>query len=504
MSELMTERTVLTTLAVIGVLGMFVMLCRARRVSTSVEDATLAALHRVSAAGPALRSGLTLEATDRATPHLRQLLNCVAIGLADESRLLSWDGEANHHYQDLSTAIDVVVSTGKREHVNHGDLDCDRRSCPMRHALVVPLTVEGEVLGALVVIAANGGKRLIRASTELAHYVSGQLELAELQESRERLARAEVQALRAQISPHFVYNALNTISSLVRTDPDEARDLLQDFAEFTRYAFRATGMFTTLAEELRNVDRYLTLERARYGEDRLRVQLRIAPEVLPVVVPFLVLQPLVENAVRHGLAGKKGGGTVTVAATDVGSEALISVEDDGIGMDPARLNRELATAHLTGAHVGLGNIHDRMQSVFGDQYGLVVETNVGAGMRVMLRVPKFAPGVRPETPPLSEPEPLDDLGPDPELGGEAEGRAPVSAPRPEWTGGLAERVEVSLPPRREGAGHDLPRRRQPAEDQVSGGPAVRGERARERAAASRFRGATTSADHAPPPDAESP
>ncbi|HEY3749571.1 MAG TPA: histidine kinase, partial [Pseudonocardiaceae bacterium] len=194
-------------------------------------------------------------------------------------------------------------------------------------------------------------------------------------------------------SPHFVYNALNTISSLIRTDPERARELLMEFADFTRYSFRTSGLFTTLAEELRNIDRYLTLESARYGPSRLKVRLKIAPEVLSVTVPFLVLQPLVENAVRHGLARKPGGGTVTVVAQDNGTEALISVEDDGIGMDPDRLS-DLRDAHRSGAHVGIGNINQRMRSVYGEEYALMVETAPGAGMKVILRVPKFSPNVR--------------------------------------------------------------------------------------------------------------
>ena len=144
-----------------------------------------------------------------------------------------------------------------------------------------------------------------------------QLALAELDSSRARLARAEVRALRAQISPHFIYNALTAIASFVRTDPERARELILEFAEFTRYSFRAHGEFTTLAEELRSIDRYLTIERARFG-DRLQVRLQIAPEVLPVALPFLCLQPLVENAVRHGLSRKPGVGTVSIVARDAG------------------------------------------------------------------------------------------------------------------------------------------------------------------------------------------
>ncbi|CAL99468.1 sensor kinase, two-component system [Saccharopolyspora erythraea NRRL 2338] len=394
--ELLTERTVLTTLAALAVLAMFVMLCRSRRVSTSVEDATLAALHQVTSAAPHLRAGLTQESADQTAPHLRALLGCIAVGVVDaEGTLLSWDGEANHHYGGLRTRIEQVLRTGKREYVDHGEVACEQRPCVMRHAVVVPLEVEGENRGALVIISAGDRRRLLRAAGEVANHVSTQLELAELQESKERLARAEVRALRAQISPHFIYNALNTISSQIRNDPEQARDLLQEFADFTRYSFRTSGLYTTLADEIRNIDRYLTLERARFGPDRLKVQLKIAPEVLPVVVPFLALQPLVENAVRHGLANKPGGGTVSVIAEDNGVEALISVDDDGIGMNPERLDAELADAHLTGAHVGLGNINNRMRATFGNDYGLVVETEEGAGMKVIMRVPKFAPGVRP-------------------------------------------------------------------------------------------------------------
>jgi two-component system, LytTR family, sensor kinase len=108
-----------------------------------------------------------------------------------------------------------------------------------------------------------------------------------------------------------------------------------------------------------------------------------------VVLPFLALQPLVENAVRHGLAGKPSGGTITLTAENAGSECVIVVEDNGVGMDPDRLKEDLADAHLSGAHVGLGNVDDRMRAAFGDDFGLAVETNIGEGMRITLRVPKF-------------------------------------------------------------------------------------------------------------------
>jgi two-component system LytT family sensor kinase len=218
------------------------------------------------------------------------------------------------------------------------------------------------------------------------------VELADLDRSRTRAIEAELRALRAQISPHFVYNSLAAIASFVRTDPTRARELLLEFADFTRYAFRRGGEFTTLADELRNIERYLELEQARFG-DRLQVQLVVAPEVLPVAVPFLAVQPLVENAVRHGLEGRTGVGHVTLCAEDHGSEAHIWVEDDGVGTDPELVRRVLA-GESEADSVGLGNVDARLRQVFGDDYGLVVETAPGAGTKVSFRVPKYAPGVR--------------------------------------------------------------------------------------------------------------
>ena len=399
MGQLLTERAVVGTVATIAVLGIFIALCRTRRVSSSVDDAVLDAIQRLSKAAPELRSGLTERAADQACKHLVEMLKCVAVGITDHTgHLMSWDGQANHHYRDLTKAIDEAHQHSRREHIRHEDLPCTRRgSCPMRSAVVVPLIIEGDTEGVLIVVGGINNKRLMRMADEIASFLCIQLELAKLDESKQQLAQAEIRALRAQISPHFIYNALNTISSLVRTDPEQARELLQEFADFTRYSFRASGFFTSLADELRNIDRYLTLERARY-ENRLNVRLKIAPEVLSVTVPFLVLQPLVENAVRHGVAKKPGGGTVTVIARDNGNEALISVEDDGVGMDADRLFADLRDAHKTGSHVGIGNINQRMRSVFGDEYALMVETAPGLGMKITLRVPKFHSGVRAEVP----------------------------------------------------------------------------------------------------------
>jgi len=397
--SLLSDPALLAVLAVVVVVlvaGGLLMRARTRRVFASDADrATYTALHTMALASPPLRDGLSASSAAAAVPHLRALMDTAAVAITDEQGIaLGWDGETSHHTEWLATSAFEVADTGRQQVTDQREMDCGRDDCPVRAVIVSPLEVDGNVVGTFAVISHRPARTgLVRATAEVARYISSQLELAELDDSRSRLALADLRALRAQISPHFVYNALTTISSFVRTDPEEARELLLEFAEFTRYSFRAAGEFTTLAEELNNIDRYLILEKARFG-DRLEIKLQIAPEVLPVSLPFLALQPLVENAVRHGLAGKPDGGTVSVIARDAGAECVISVEDDGVGMDPARLQDEMNDSHLSGAHVGIGNVHDRLHAAFGDECGLVVETGPGAGTKVSMRVPKFSRGVR--------------------------------------------------------------------------------------------------------------
>ncbi len=365
--------------------------------ATPLEKATFGTLHTVALAAPALREGLSPSSAAFALPYLRTLLDNPALAMTDNrGQILAWDGDADHHEPDVVALADEVIRTGRQQVLSHASIQCDRSGsdCEVRGIVVVPLETDGSIVGTLAALTnLTAGPVLLRATAEVARYVSSQLELAELDESRARLNRAEVRALRAQISPHFVYNALTTIASFIRTDPVRARELLIEFADFTRYSFRTAGEYTTLSDELTNIERYIRLEKARFG-DRLNIKLQIAPEVLSVVLPFLALQPLVENAVRHGLSGKPNGGTITISAENAGAECVIIVEDDGVGMDPSRLTEDLDDAHLSGAHVGLGNVDDRMRSAFGDDFGLVVDTALGHGMKITLRVPKFRAGIR--------------------------------------------------------------------------------------------------------------
>jgi two-component system LytT family sensor kinase len=365
-----------------------------RGIATPEQRATYDVLHRAGLAADPLRSGLDATTAAKAVHHLHALVGSVALGLANAEELLVLEGPGGHHREQVEAAARKVAGSRRTAILRSRDLPCDEVDCPIRGAVVAPLSGDTTAVGALVALTnSDPAPGLVQATLETARFVATQLALAELDTSRARLARAEVRALRAQISPHFVYNALTAIASFVRTDPERARELILEFAEFTRYSFRAHGEFTTLAEELRSIDRYLTIERARFGE-RLQVRLQIAPEVLPVGLPFLCLQPLVENAVRHGLSRKPGLGTVAIVAHDAGAECVITIEDDGVGMDPEVLTLPGDDSTDAGQHVGLANVDERLRAAFGDSFGLVVETALGQGTKVSVRVPKFRPEVR--------------------------------------------------------------------------------------------------------------
>lgn len=392
----MTDAVVLAALlGVAGGVALTVLLLLARRLArgtrdlgSDAEQATHRALHRASLAAPHLRGGLDAPEAARAVHHLRALLGSTAVALVGTEGVVAIDGSG-----DVSALTAVaervaerVRDTGRRQ-VSAGADGVDGESG--REAVGAPIVVAGEVVGVVVAFAAPVRAALVRAAVEVADWCAAQLELGELDASRAALAEAELRALRAQISPHFIYNALTAIASFVHTDPPRARELVLEFADFTRYSFRRQGEFTTLAEELRSIHSYLELERARFGE-RLQVTLRIAPETLATVIPFLSVQPIVENAVRHGLEPGERGGTIRIASRDDVTHTEITVEDDGVGMDPERL-RALLTSVVDGAHVGVRNVDTRLRQLYGAEGGLVVETAMGAGTLVRMRIPKSQP-----------------------------------------------------------------------------------------------------------------
>jgi two-component system LytT family sensor kinase len=360
-----------------------------RRVLSPEREAMHQALHHTAAMLPHLRRGLTEGSATKAAPHLRALTQASAIAVTDGERLLALDG-------DVVSGADADRLLKLSEHVLDGRVfvQPSGRGAELDAAAVAaPLTVEDRCVGA--VIALYDREHRLRPEDgrvlgETAALVSAQVELSRLAAQGERLARAELRALRARISPHFVYNSLAAIASYIHTQPEQARELLTEFAEFTRYAFRGERTYVTLADELHYVQKYLRLEQARFG-DRLAVRVQVAPEVLQAVVPVLSLQPLVENAVRHGVESRGGRRLVEIAGIDRDLDAELRVTDDGVGMDSEQV--AAALSGTTGG-IGLHNVDQRLRATFGDDYGLEIESQPGRGTTVVMTVPKFRAGVR--------------------------------------------------------------------------------------------------------------
>ncbi|GAB4001955.1 hypothetical protein GCM10029992_38820 [Glycomyces albus] len=192
-----------------------------------------------------------------------------------------------------------------------------------------------------------------------------------------------------------MHNALAAISAHTRTDPERARDLLSDFSDYLRYSFAVTGDYATVADELQAVQTYLELQRARF-DDRLDITVQIAPEVLPVSIPFLVVQPIVENAVRHGFESRPGQGHIAVRGY---SEGPVRHRGRGRrrrhGPRAGQVDPDRRPGHREGGRggIGLANVDRRLRAVYGAEYGLWLETAAGAGTKATIRIPRYARGV---------------------------------------------------------------------------------------------------------------
>jgi two-component system LytT family sensor kinase len=373
---------------------------RGRTFSEGREQAMFEALQLTNRTLPYLRQGLNTHTAARAVQVIYDFFRPAAVALVSGERLVGFVGSASDHHlvgAEYRTNLTSRALRSGRTMVarSYAEVQCVRKDCPLGAAIVAPLRTRRRTLGCLKVYYFDGasvtaGK--IRIISALARLMSLQMELAELDRKTEQLARAELAALQAQISPHFIYNTLNTIAAFIRTKPDEARQLLTEFADFTRRSFRRRDEFSTFAQELEYVHQYLSFEKARFG-DRLSVVYRIDPEILQTAMPVLVLQPLVENAIRHGIGRKPGPGRVIIAAEDRGNECFISVLDDGVGMAREQLDQVLRGRRRQRFGVGLANVHERLRSIYGPEHGLHLESTPEAGTRVTLAIPKFRAGV---------------------------------------------------------------------------------------------------------------
>ena len=205
-----------------------------------------------------------------------------------------------------------------------------------------------------------------------------------LEEQERLLLHARMEALQNQINPHFLFNTLNSISSLVRFDPDMARDVIFKLATILRRLLNTSEAFAPLREEFEFIDNYLDIEVVRFGRDKLHVVKELDPASLDVVVPSMLLQPLVENSIKHGLAPKVEGGSIFLRSRVANSRLIIEVEDDGVGMGSAQLEESSSWA---GMGIGMANISERLQVLYGDTARMTIDSHEGKGTLIRIRLP---------------------------------------------------------------------------------------------------------------------
>nr|WP_092072740.1 sensor histidine kinase [Dendrosporobacter quercicolus]NSL48907.1 sensor histidine kinase [Dendrosporobacter quercicolus DSM 1736]SDM49163.1 two-component system, LytT family, sensor histidine kinase LytS [Dendrosporobacter quercicolus] len=353
------------------------------------------ALEIASKTLPYLRRGLDSESAKAAADIIFAAGGYGAVAITDEAQVLSCVGAGAEHHSgrnnSLTKATRNVLSGGQFYIAQTAfDIGCSCPTCTLASAIIVPLKRAETVIGTLKLYYTRPnaiGPADITFATGLAHLFSTQLELTEIDRQAKLAARAELKALQAQINPHFLFNTLNTITSLIRTKPDLARELLLKLGSIFRFTLHKIDHNITLAEELTQVRSYLAIEKARYGE-KLKVIEDIEPAVLKYLIPSLTIQPIAENAIKHGLQPKEAGGTITVRAVETANYVQIDIIDDGVGIDLTQ-GHPLQLKAACSERIGLTNVHERLRGQFGVNFGLELDSIPGNGTSIRMRLPKL-------------------------------------------------------------------------------------------------------------------
>ncbi|MGH9737543.1 MAG: sensor histidine kinase [Candidatus Acidiferrales bacterium] len=205
-----------------------------------------------------------------------------------------------------------------------------------------------------------------------------------LEQNQQLLLKARMDALTSQINPHFLFNTLNTVSSLIRFDPDMARGVVLKLSNILRRLLRKHQTFVPLREELDFIDDYLGIEVIRFGRDKLQIFKEIDAETLDAFVPSMLLQPIVENAIKHGLAPRLAGGQIHLRTLSRDGRLTIEVEDNGMGMSQERL------LEVYGGGIGISNVHERLRLLYGDQFEMRIRSREGEGTQIHIDIPELA------------------------------------------------------------------------------------------------------------------
>lgn len=299
---------------------------------------------------------------------IRQDIHADAVAITNTERVLAYVGVGEDNYQN----DDADISPTTKQAINNGKIiiknnDEAYRTPEIHSMLVIPLSETGVVTGTLKIYYCHAHQitsSLQEMAIGLSQIISTQLEVSRAEQLREMANKAELRALQSKINPHFLFNALNAISSSIRMNPDTARQLIFNLSRYLRYNIELKDdEQIDIRKELYQIKDYIAIEQARFG-DKLTVIYDIDDEV-NCLIPSLLIQPLVENAIVHGIQRTKGKGVVTISVTESGNRVRIGVRDTGPGIDPLVVER-VKTNEMPGNKIGLLNVHHRVKLLYGE------------------------------------------------------------------------------------------------------------------------------------------
>lgn len=348
-----------------------------------------------------MQDGLTLDSAQKICELLLPNTAAIAVAITDTEYILGYAGfleRENPQGSEIRTqgTHDVLVN-GKMEVLSSAEeIGFPSGDATINAAIIVPLTAGKKVEGTIKFYYRHPSKitaTQISIAQGFGRLLSTQIAATELEEQRKLATSMELKMLQSQINPHFLFNTINTIASLIRTDPMKARTLLRDFAVFYRRTLEDSSERIMLSREIEQTMRYFSFEVARFGEERVGLYVGADAEVQDMMVPPFIIQPLVENAVRHAMPSE-GKLTISIVAEVEGDDVVVRVSDDGVGMDEETLAHIMHPERSTGMGIAVKNVHDRMKGFFGEDADMKVESKLGEGTSILLRFPDCA--VNPE------------------------------------------------------------------------------------------------------------
>ncbi|MBN2259043.1 MAG: histidine kinase [Clostridiales bacterium] len=341
---------------------------------------------------PFLSKGLTKEAAEKTIQIIYEMADIDAIAITDTEKILAHIGDgSDHHFSGelLHTQItkNVIASGEYKIAYSQESIACDNPHCTLQSAIIAPLKIGSQTIGSLKLYNSKNfeiKKVDLELVLGLASLFSTQLELSKIENQAKLLAKAELKALQAQINPHFLFNALNTINSLIRIDPDDARRQLVNLADYFRHNLSLIEDRVTLKKELVQIQSYLELEKARYREN-LEIEYTIEAD-LSYKIPPLIVQPIIENSIKHGIFKMNNHGKIKIIFIEKDDCLQIEVNDNGIGMDETIIEQLLSGTYALES-VGIINTHKRLINMYGEGSGLKITSNLNEGTSVKISIP---------------------------------------------------------------------------------------------------------------------